>query len=238
MRRILIFIAFLVYPLSGNSQNIIDLIQKLPNGIIAKNIQVCQDAITKYSNDKEDKKVIYIEDNVKWDFEFTLIDIKNGYAEFISSHIGGQRTTSGSVCYWNKADGCKLIGVVEDYAGPWAFGESEIEFYQLSKDLSKIEKVPTENILSELDYPKKAFKEFAVESFKNDKNRICVINKGIDIYYRIELPRDGKNIIVVLDEIDCDENWLLDLFNNYTISHKSISYIWFKDQFYREKVEK
>jgi len=234
LRLMLILTFYLLISLSSiQGQNIINLLKVLPDSALIDrkiNIQLAIDSYISKSNEGINSL------DEKWSFAIDTIDIRNGFLQFQSHAIGGQREIFGEICYWNKTNGEKLIALKKVYNGSWAISVTELELYVYTKNGLLVKKTINE-IIPDFDLIKDEFISYAVNLCKEDSKKIKTAYKELEVYYSIKLPQKGKNIMLGLSDISVlnEESFFHGVFRDYKPQIQEFEYKWKDGIFILEK---
>ena len=185
MRNVLILVLVLV-SFKSNSQNILDFFLIVPDSVSVFGRSDRGQMIENYKNELNE---FYYRDNFKYSFD--VVDIKNGYLR-----VSGAFEGIWEICYWNKSEGKKLVGISDISCGPVC--GSRITFYDHFEGelvaLSNDSVLPPISHHDYYDIPK-IQENNSLEDF--DK-----LKKEFRVAWTYRLPQAGLNMIVEFDQID------------------------------------
>ncbi len=179
MKKNVVLIIVLMFALNVHSQKITDFFLMLPDSSVMYLPKADRELIVKHSADNVTKDDMYLDfEQGKVNYGFSIMDIKNGYLELTGMMEGRMQ-----FCYWNKADGTKLIAAYEEGCGP-VCGVVSFDFYVY--DGKKLTPVKRSDIIPDI------YDDFFTGDPEKQKAEIEKEDVFATLLY--ELPRTGKNI--------------------------------------------
>jgi len=181
MRNLLILLLVLVN-MNTHSQTVLDYFLMVPDSVNILDNSGRKKMVDFYNKRLEHPNELY---------RFDTVDIKNGYLS-----IGGAFNGSWEMCYWNKSNGNKIIGISLISCGPVCWSENS--FYEYSK--GKIIALKTDSILPKID--NEDFYDISMIKSNNSRDDFIKIQKEFRFGETYHLPQQGLNITVYFEQID------------------------------------
>ena len=177
------------------SQNIKDLFIDFPESILGEDPN--RENRRKFLNSTSEGETGVLSGNYDSGSKILLkiLDVPGGYMYLDFYDVFYQ------MCYWKKSDGSKLVAVCE--TGTHGYLDSEVKFFNYFD--GKWTRLNTDSI-----FPKPIVEDLLDKKATVEANNGKAIpdDKVFDYATNITLPQKGKDILVELELIDADEEYL------------------------------